>query len=40
MHSSGQLHVQLQLLNLMTNCIILNTDARMEMDDKNHCYVP
>lgn len=24
----------------MKSCIILNTDARMEMDDKNHCYAP
>lgn len=32
--------MQLQLLKLMTQCIILNTEARMEMDDKNHCYIP
>jgi magnesium-transporting ATPase (P-type) len=32
--------VQLQLLKLMTQCIIFNTEARIEMDDKNHCYIP
>jgi magnesium-transporting ATPase (P-type) len=40
MHQETNPELHVSLSNLITQAIILNTDARMEMDDKTHHYIP
>ena len=40
MHQIDALQINFELFSFIQQVIILNSDARMEMDDKEHKYVP